>query len=99
MSEDGIKQTPLVTEFRFIKEELQILDPLNRQKKDLEKSINEFVVKKVLPRLNLEANQKYQVIFDIDKNSIRIKHMKPYMPVNRTNWQDILGKGKATRAR
>lgn len=96
---DAVQQTPLVTEYRFLKEELQILDPLHRRKRDLEKSINEFVTKKVLPRFNLGANQKYQVIFDIDKNSLRIKTMTPFMPVNKNNWQSILGKGKATRAR
>lgn len=64
MIDDGIQQTLLVKEYRFLREELSILDPLNRRQKDIEKGKNEFVANKVFPRFGLGANQKYQVIFD-----------------------------------
>jgi hypothetical protein len=99
MSEDGKQITSLTKEYRFTQEELSILDPLNKRKKTIEQDINNFVIKKVIPRLNLGSNQKYKIVFDIDKNSLRIKHMVPYMGVDRTNWQDVLGMGKATPAR
>ena len=100
MSEKGTQQTSLVTEYRFIQEELAILDPLQRRKKQIEEEIGHFVTKKVIPRLGVTSpNQKYRVTFDIDKNSIRIKRMENYLPVDRHTWRDVVGSGKATRAR
>jgi hypothetical protein len=96
------KQTGLLTsEFRFNKDELNILDPLDKRKRDLDKSIQKFVVDKVVPRLfpDLDSNKKYSVRFDIQRNSIRVKDMTTRADLTQENYRDVLGFGKKTIGR
>lgn len=96
------KQTGVLTsEFRFTKEELAILDPLDRKKMELIKHINDFVSTKVVPRLfpDLDANKRYNIKFDIQKNSIRVKDMQTRMDLTQANYKEVLGYGEKTPGR
>lgn len=88
-------------EFRFNKEELAVLDPLDKQKRDIHESIQEFVFKKVIPRLypDLDSNRKYRIVYDIKNNSIRIKDMFVRQDLDKSNWKDVISMGKGTSGR
>lgn len=96
------KRTGVATgEFRFTKDELAILDPLDRKKREIHNAIQKFVTEKVVPRLypDLESNRKYRIQYDIQKNSVRIKDMNIRQDLTKENWKDVLSMGSKTPAR
>lgn len=96
------KRTGVATgEFRFNKEELSILDPLDKKKREIHEQINHFVATKVIPRLypDLDSNRRYRIVYDIQKNSIRIKDMDLRQDLTKENWKDVLSMGKKTPGR
>ena len=75
--------TEFVKEYKFTKQELEILMPLQKRKEQLERDIKHFVVSKVVPRLPKESNKKYNVQFDLYKGTIKLKaHYKTMIQAN-----------------
>ena len=101
MNKKGTKTGVLTSEFRFSKDELAILDPLDRKKKELDRDIKKFVLEKVVPRLfpGLDSNKKYSINFDVGVNSIRVKDMSTRTDLTQENYKEILGYGKKTPGR
>jgi hypothetical protein len=96
------KQTGVLTsEFHFTKEELAVLDPMDKKKRELQKVINDFVSTKVIPRLfpDLDPNRRYNIKFDVLNNSIRIKDMQTRMDLTKENYSKVLGYGEKTPGR
>lgn len=89
----GKNITTYVTEYHFTKEELAILDPLNKQRDDAIKAVNEFVTKKVLPKIDLPSKVRYSVRADLKKGRLLIKELPHYQNLTKTNHTDLMGWG------
>ena len=95
------KTGQLTSEFNFTKEELAILDPLEKRKDEVKDEIRRFVSTKVIPRVLPELNmrRKYNVKFDIKSNSLRIRDMSTMVDLTPTNRKEVLTYGKKTIGR
>lgn len=95
MKRKGKHKTSLVKEYRFVKDEMAILDPLYKKKKEYDRAIQDFVGRVVTKRLDLDPNQKWSIRFNVQEGWIRVKRIGTEQIINRDprTAQDVLGWG------
>jgi len=93
---DGEDLTSLVKQFFFSKEERKVLEPLYKKRNALDKQIQDFVGKVVLPRLPIDNNKKYKAKFNIPQGWIKVKDMGTMMDLNNNlaSFKDVVGWGE-----
>ncbi len=78
-------------EYKFTKEELAILEPLEKKRDEITKDMQRFLASHVLPKLPVDQNKPIKTRFSVKGGWLRLKRTDQMQDLKKQNYNGVLG--------